>query len=153
MAPGLDAGAITGIVIGSLAAVALIAFAGWYFFLRKGMSSPEMMTNMGATFGAGAGSAHDRVGAWTFKSLIYGQPPNYDATGAEAGEGYAMGGPKPSMWMTPGNPLGLSWITWGLITLVSILAITGIALGIAAGAGAFNGDPSPPPAAPPPPPA
>lgn len=132
---GLGAGAITGIIIGSLAAVALVAFAVWYFFMRRGGSG-----SMGSTFpftgtGAAAGS-HEQVDKWSFKSLLYGEVPDYASTG----DAYAEGGGGGSMWLTPGNPLGLSWLSLGLVALAVVLAITGASFGIAAAAGAFAGD-------------
>lgn len=127
---GLDAGAITGIVIGSIAGAALIVFAVWYFLLRRGSSTSSVMPYSGTA-----------ASAWTFKSLVYGQIPDYrvDATGQGMGTGVSS--PRSnSMWVAPGNPLGLSWLAWGVIAVVFVLVIVGISLGIAGAAGAFNND-------------
>lgn len=131
---GLSGGAVAGIVIGSIAAVSLIGFAVWYFFLREGATGT--LSNVLPGIGSGAGDSANRVGSWTFKSLIYGDSPDYITNRVTTA---AYMGPT-TTWRKEGNPLGLSWLSWGIVALVVVLLITGISLAIAGAAGAFNGD-------------
>ena len=85
------------------------------------------------------GQQYKRVGRWTFTSLVYGREPEYFRKAGDTGDqydGYATMGT--SRWRTEGNPLNLSWLSWGIITLGVLLSIVAISLGIAAAAGAFN---------------
>ena len=61
---GLSGGAIAGIVIGSLAGVAAIGAAVWYFFLKEGA-----MYGMGSAFRPGAPSAMTTSPAATGRKL------------------------------------------------------------------------------------
>lgn len=128
---GIGAGGWVAIIISIVAVLALAAFAAWYFLIRKPSGS---MMGGPMEFGAGAGS-YEAVGKWTFKSLIYGPTPDYIVDKVTTG---AYMGPT-TTWRKEGNPLGLTWLSWGIIGTVVVLAIVGISLGIAGAAGAFNG--------------
>lgn len=134
---GLDAGAITGIVIGIIAVIAIVGLAAWWFFFREGAQGIKFDRGSRGILGiAGAASSHDRVGEWSFKSLLYRQTPDYIVNGVTTA---AYMGPT-TTWRKEGNPLGLSWLAWGIIGTVGVLVIVGISLGIAGAAGAFNGN-------------
>ena len=134
---GLDAGAITGIVIGVIAVIAIIGLAAWWFFLRADAKGINFNGGARGVLGlAGAIGSHGRVGEWSFKSLIYGKTPDYIVNGVTTA---AYMGPT-TTWRKEGNPLGLSWLSWGIIGTLVVLVIVGISLGIAGAAGAFNGN-------------
>jgi hypothetical protein len=131
---GLEGGAIAGIVIGSILGVSLIGFTVWYFFLRQGATGT--LSGVITGIGAGAGESSNTVGGWTFKSLVYGDSPDYITNRVTTA---AYMGPTTN-WRKEGNPLGLSWLSWGIVGVVIVLLIVGISLAIAGAAGAFNGD-------------
>ena len=131
---GLDGGAVAGIIIGSIIGVALIGFTVWYCFLRDGATGT--LSGVLPGIGSGAADSANRVGSWTFKSLVYGDSPDYVTNRVTTA---AYMGPT-TTWRKEGNPLGLSWLSWGIVALVVVLLITGISLAIAGAAGAFNGD-------------
>lgn len=131
---GLDTGAWVAIIISIVAVLALLAFAGWYFFLRSG-SSMTTTSFLGSAIGKSADS-QEQVGKWTFKALLYGQTPDY-LTHTVTTAAYM--GPT-TTWRKEGNPLGLTWLSWGIIATVVVLVATGGGIGIAAAAGAFNGN-------------
>ena len=73
---GLDTGAWVAISISIAAVVALLVFAVWYTFFRKGATRtlpaifrPSPTTDTDTR----AGGSHARVGEWRFTSLLYTQ--------------------------------------------------------------------------------